>query len=78
MTTPRSNPFPFPAGRSAMNRRQLLIRAGALGAAGVSLPALLAACGGGGGDAASSGSTPATTGGTSGGGGGGGGGTSGG
>ena len=71
MTTPRSNPFPFPAGRSAMNRRQLLIRAGALGAAGVSLPALLAACGGGG-DSASSGSTPATTGGTSGGGGGGG------
>ena len=75
MTTPRSNPFPFPAGRSAMSRRQLLIRAGALGAAGVSLPALLAACGGGG-DSASSGSTPATTGG--GGGGGGGGGTSGG
>ena len=73
MTTPRSNPFPFPAGRSAMSRRQLLIRAGALGAAGVSLPALLAACGGGG-DSASSGSTPATTGGTSGGGGGGGGG----
>ena len=71
MTTPRSNPFPFPAGRSAMSRRQLLIRAGALGAAGVSLPALLAACGGGG-DSASSGSTPATTGGTSGGGGGGG------
>ena len=73
MTTPRSNPFPFPAGRSAMSRRQLLIRAGALGAAGVSLPALLAACGGNS-DSASSGSTPATTGGTSGGGGGGGGG----
>ena len=72
MTTPRSNPFPFPAGRSAMSRRQLLIRAGALGAAGVSLPALLAACGGNS-DSASSGSTPATTGGTSGGGGGGGG-----
>ena len=71
MTTPRSNPFPFPAGRSAMSRRQLLIRAGALGAAGVSLPALLAACGGNS-DSASSGSTPATTGGTSGGGGGGG------
>ena len=70
MTTPRSNPFPFPAGRSAMSRRQLLIRAGALGAAGVSLPALLAACGGNS-DSASSGSTPATTGGTSGGGGGG-------
>ena len=69
MTTPRSNPFPFPAGRSAMSRRQLLIRAGALGAAGVSLPALLAACGGNS-DSASSGSTPATTGGTSGGGGG--------
>ena len=73
MTTPRSNPFPFPAGRSAMSRRQLLIRAGALGAAGVSLPALLAACGGNS-DSASSGSTPATTGGTSGGGGGAGGG----
>jgi len=29
-----------------MSRRQLLLRAGALGAAGVSLPALLAACGG--------------------------------
>ena len=69
MTTPRSNPFPFPAGRSAMSRRQLLIRAGALGAAGVSLPALLAACGGNS-DSASSGST---TGDTSGGGGAGGG-----
>ncbi len=45
MTTPRPNPFRVPAGRSAMSRRQLLIRAGALGAAGMSLPALLAACG---------------------------------
>jgi len=67
MTTPRPNPFRVPAGRSAMSRRQLLLRAGALGGAGVSLPALLAACGGSS-DSGSSGSTPATTGGTSGGG----------
>ena len=72
MTTPGPNPFRIPTSRSALSRRQLLIRAGALGAAGVSLPALLAACGSS--DSGSSGSTPATTGGTSGGGGGGGGG----
>jgi len=35
--------------RSALSRREFLIRSGALGVAGVSLPALLAACGGGGG-----------------------------
>lgn len=73
MTTPAPNPFRLPAGRSAMSRRQLLIRAGALGAAGVSLPALLAACGSDS-DSGSSGSTPGTTGSTSGGGGGAGGG----
>jgi spermidine/putrescine transport system substrate-binding protein len=72
MTTPRPNPLRFPTGRSAMSRRQLLIRAGALGAAGVSLPALLAACGSDS-DSGSAGSTPATSGGTSGGGDGGGG-----
>lgn len=33
--------------RSGMTRRQFLARSGALGAAGLSLPALLAACGGG-------------------------------
>lgn len=33
--------------RSALSRREFLIRSGALGVAGVSLPALLAACGGG-------------------------------
>jgi spermidine/putrescine transport system substrate-binding protein len=38
--------------RSALSRREFLIRSGALGVAGVSLPALLAACGGGGGDKA--------------------------
>ena len=76
MTTPRPNPFRVRTGRSALSRRQLLIRAGALGAAGVSLPALLAACGSSS-DSGSSGSTPGTTGGTSGGGGGGGGGTTG-
>lgn len=70
MTTPRQNPFRVPAGRSTMSRRQLLVRAGALGAAGVSLPALLAACGSDGGSE-SSGTTPGSTGGTVGGGGGG-------
>lgn len=35
-----------PTPRQALTRRQLLARAGYLGAAGVSLPALLAACGG--------------------------------
>lgn len=34
--------------KTPMSRRQLLARAGALGAAGLSLPAILAACGGGG------------------------------
>jgi spermidine/putrescine transport system substrate-binding protein len=33
--------------RAALSRREFLIRSGALGVAGVSLPALLAACGGG-------------------------------
>jgi len=61
MTTPRPNPFRVPAGRSAMSRRQLLLRAGALGAAGVSLPTLLAACGG---DSESGATTPGTSGGT--------------
>jgi spermidine/putrescine transport system substrate-binding protein len=65
MTTRRPNPF---TSRSGLTRRQLLARAGALGAAGISLPAILAACGsdddsGSG----SSGSTPGTTGGTTGG-----------
>jgi spermidine/putrescine transport system substrate-binding protein len=68
MTTSRPHPF---TGRSALTRRQLLVRAGALGAAGVSLPAILAACGSDGDSGSSSGSTPATSGGTSGGGGGG-------
>ncbi|HYN32065.1 MAG TPA: spermidine/putrescine ABC transporter substrate-binding protein [Ilumatobacteraceae bacterium] len=51
--TPRMN-------RSAMTRRQLLIRAGALGAVGVSLPSLLAACGGSDSDSGSTGSLPST------------------
>jgi hypothetical protein len=65
MTNPRPTPFrsPFGAGRSALTRRQLLMRAGALGAAGVSLPALLAACGGSDSDSGSSGTTPGTAGG---------------
>jgi len=46
-----------------MSRRQLLLRAGALGAAGVSLPALLAACGGDS-ESGSGASTPGTSGGT--------------
>jgi spermidine/putrescine transport system substrate-binding protein len=48
MTTPSNHPFrsPVGAGRGALTRRQLLARAGALGAAGISLPTLLAACGG--------------------------------
>jgi spermidine/putrescine transport system substrate-binding protein len=75
MTTPRPNQFrsPFGIGRSGLTRRQLLARAGALGAAGVSLPALLAACGSDGdSESGSAGTTPGTTGGTTGGGGGGG------
>ncbi len=51
--TPRMN-------RSAMTRRQLLIRAGALGAVGVSLPSLLAACGGSDSDSGSAGSLPSS------------------
>jgi spermidine/putrescine transport system substrate-binding protein len=70
-----ARPNPFIAPRGPMSRRQLLLRAGALGAAGMSLPALLAACGGSDDDSGSSGSTPATSGGTSAGGGGGGGGS---
>lgn len=42
MTFPRPNRGP----RMTISRRQLLARAGALGAAGFSLPALLSACGG--------------------------------
>ena len=63
MTTPRPNPFRVPTGRSALSRRQLLLRAGALGAAGVSLPALLAACGGDS-ESGSGATTPGTSGGT--------------
>jgi spermidine/putrescine transport system substrate-binding protein len=64
----RSNPFITP--RGALTRRQLLARAGALGAAGISLPAILAACGGDDdGGSGSSGTTPGTTPGTTGGGG---------
>lgn len=44
-----------------MTRRQLLARAGALGAAGFSLPALLAACGGDDGGAATATTAPGTT-----------------
>jgi spermidine/putrescine transport system substrate-binding protein len=68
MTTQRPNPFrsPFGIGRSGLTRRQLLARAGALGAAGVSLPALLAACGSDS-ESGSAGTTPGTTGDTSGG-----------
>ena len=64
-----SNPFITP--RGVLTRRQLLARAGALGAAGISLPAILAACGDDdNGDSGSSGTTPGTTPGTTGGGGG--------
>lgn len=44
-------------GRTPMSRRQLLARAGALGAAGLSLPAILAACGGDGGGSGGGGSS---------------------
>ncbi len=62
MTTSRPNPFrsSFGNGRSDLTRRQLLLRAGALGAAGVSLPAILAACGSDS-DSASSDTSPGTT-----------------
>lgn len=43
------------AGSRGLTRRELLVRGGALGFAGLSLPALLAACGGGGGDDSSGG-----------------------
>lgn len=47
MTTRRPNSArpPFNAPRGVWTRRQLLVRAGALGAAGLSLPSILAACG---------------------------------
>jgi spermidine/putrescine transport system substrate-binding protein len=57
MTTRHSNPFNGP--RRGLTRRQLIARAGALGAAGVSLPAFLAACGSSSSDSGSAGSTPA-------------------
>ena len=57
MTTRRPTPFNNP--RRGLTRRQLLARAGALGAAGISLPAILAACGSDG-DSGSTGSTPAS------------------
>lgn len=62
---------PFPRRQTSLTRRQLLARAGALGAAGMSLPALLAACGGSDddGDGGSTGSSPAGGGGGGGGGG---------
>jgi spermidine/putrescine transport system substrate-binding protein len=65
MNHPRQNPFtaPFATSRSGLTRRQLLARAGALGAAGISLPALLAACGSDG-ESGSAGSTPGTSPGT--------------
>ncbi len=56
--TPSNRPTPF-------SRRQLIRRAGALGAAGVSLPALLAACGGSDdaapGDTTAAGTSPGTS-----------------
>ena len=57
MTTRR--PTPFNAPRVGLTRRQLIARAGAVGAAGISLPAILAACGGSDGEGGSAGSTPA-------------------
>jgi spermidine/putrescine transport system substrate-binding protein len=56
-----------PIQRPALNRRQFLWRSGALGAAGLSIPTLLAACGGdddddgAGGATTSPGTTPGTT-----------------
>jgi spermidine/putrescine transport system substrate-binding protein len=68
-------PNPFSPRRVSMTRRQLLLRAGALGAAGMSLPAILAACGSDSdSDSGAAGTTPATSPGTTAGGGGGGGG----
>jgi len=57
MTTPNPRvPNPF-LGASSLSRRQLIKRAGFLGAAGLSLPAFLAACGGSSDDDASSGTS---------------------
>jgi len=68
MTTPNPRvPNPF-LGSSSLSRRQLIKRAGVLGAAGLSLPAFLAACGSDSDDDASSGTTgssPGTAGGGS-------------
>ena len=66
MTSPNPRvPNPF-GGRGPLTRRQLIIRAGVLGAAGISLPSLLSACGGGSDDATSeAGSSPSTAGGGS-------------
>jgi spermidine/putrescine transport system substrate-binding protein len=47
------NPRPSASSPRALSRRQFLLRSGAIGAAGLSLPALLAACGGDDGDGAS-------------------------
>jgi spermidine/putrescine transport system substrate-binding protein len=65
MNNPRQNPFTahVATSRSGLTRRQLLARAGALGAAGISLPALLAACGSDG-ESGSAGSTPGSSPGT--------------
>ena len=57
MTTRRPTTFDTP--RGGLTRRQLIARAGAVGAAGISLPAILAACGGSDGEGGSAGSTPA-------------------
>ncbi len=60
---PTRVPAPLSGARLPLTRRQLLMRAGALGAAGVSLPALLAACGSDGDSgSSSSGSSPGTAG----------------
>ena len=68
MTTPNPRvPNPF-MGRSSLSRRQLIKRAGAFGAAGLSLQAFLTACGGSSDDDASSGSSPGSSPGTAGGG----------
>jgi spermidine/putrescine transport system substrate-binding protein len=72
MTQQPFNPFASGPRRVPLSRRQLLQRAGALGAAGVSLPALLAACGGDDNGGGAGGTTGDTTAGTTGGGGGGG------
>jgi spermidine/putrescine transport system substrate-binding protein len=63
--TPRNPRVPNPFARTGtpLTRRQLIMRAGILGAAGISLPSLLAACGGGSDDdSGSSGSSPGTAG----------------